>query len=154
MEIGARMATQQEKKGPRIFNWVVWSNVDYPSCAACTCFTWEEFCFQSVFSNAGGWDPKKLSEAHFPHLALFLCVSVDRSCLSRGNLVLRSQLWADLISFSIFFELFSTISPGNSSRRGRWRRWRRRRQRRWSPSPRGGWTKLSSNLVFSRKENS
>ena len=28
---------------------VVWSNVGYPSCAACTCFTWEEFCFQSVF---------------------------------------------------------------------------------------------------------
>ena len=54
MEIGARMATQQEKKGPRILNWVVWSNVDYPSCAACTCFTWEEFCFQSVFSR-GVW---------------------------------------------------------------------------------------------------
>ena len=50
--------------------------------------------FHSVFSR-GGWDAKKLSEAHFPHLALFLCVSVDRSCLSRGNLVLRSQLRAD-----------------------------------------------------------
>jgi len=32
-----------------------------------------------------------LCRLHLLHLALFLCVSVDRSCLSRGNLVLRSQ---------------------------------------------------------------
>ena len=62
-----------------------------------------------MFSR-GGWDAKKLSEAHFPHLALFLCVSVDRSCLSRGNLVLRSQLRADLNSLFPFSLIFSRRS--------------------------------------------
>ena len=50
------------------------------------------------------------SKAHFPHLAFFLCVSVDRSGLSRGNLVLRSQLRADLNSLFPFSLIFSRRS--------------------------------------------
>merc|ERR1719422_2748898 len=49
------------------------------------------FCPTAIWSRLIQCRLPVLCRLHLLHLALFLCVSVDRSCLSRGNLVLRSQ---------------------------------------------------------------
>ena len=80
------------------------------------------------------------------HLSVLLAIRVDWTHVRRSNFVLRSQL---KLSGNSLFIIGGRVLPDSSSRRARWRRWQRQRQRRWWPSPRGGWTMLSSSLVFS-----